>query len=953
VDVDKNTDRSLESDPRWSTVSGDGTEKATIVEPAELTVQARNAYGNPLNRGGDDFAVRVKDTNGKDVDTSLTDNGDGTYSANYQPKEVGTHELGVTLDGINLRGTPIDVDVTQGADPSKTVAFGPGLDTAYVGVPAAFVVQAKDKFWNNVKGGGDKVDAHLNAPDGKAVPIKVTDNKNGTYNCEFTPQVAGPHKLNVTLEGTSISEFPRVVQVKQSTDPSKTTLEGAGITNATTTEPAVFTIRSKDNTGTPLKVGGDDYYVKITPPQGGRPVLASVRDNEDGTYTVTYQPTIPGKHLVDVSLNGQAVGGGTKEVAVEQIADPSRSVAYGPGFDEASTGNPAVFIVQAKDKNSNNLSKGGDKVDASLRGPSGDAPIDIKDNGNGTYTITATPKVQGLHTLDIKLNGKPISNSSTAIPVKQDVSASQSTVSGPGLEHAKTGEPAEFTIQARDSSGAPVVRGGDKFTVKVGNPEGMPVETKVKDNKDGTYTVTYTPYAPGNHKVEVALLSKSVGKSPYSVPVTAGQAGVMGHYEMEVWRELNKARMNPRLYADYIKDLLPSYDNNTGALNVPNSDYVRSTKEGKKGALEAIRFLETSTSINPLKISEPFSNSARDLVADVGPKGLIGNTMSDGTDPATRLNRYGRWKNKVGEVLSYGAYSPRDVVIGWIVDDGVGQRPNRRAIFDAEFTVVGVSSGPHAKHMTMCCACLAANYVEGDEEQRAKREVKVNYEKVTESFDKYETADKKGYMIPAGNLKAKPTQLKLHKEGRQLHVTKTIPNDDGDPLTSDYRWDIPYDFEPISVTAKIHPLTDELFLYLSKPIGTLDPNQEVQITSFTIGPNPKRPNNKMDMKNTQNNDSVLFQCFSSTCREDITVFLKGKALIIAAKRYEVGQDEEGEFTNVTTSKKTVNLPFPVTLAAFSLVKGEEEFTIKILKPTSSVAPDARIEIPIQVGHFDD
>jgi hypothetical protein len=292
-------------------------------------------------------------------------------------------------------------------------------------------------------------------------------------------------------------------------------------------------------------------------------------------------------------------------------------------------------------------------------------------------------------------------------------------------------------------------------------------------------------------------------------------------------------------------------------------------------------------------------------------------------------------------------------VIGWLIDDGVSSRPNRSAVYDPQFTVVGISSGPHAKHMTMCAAALAGNYVEGDEEQRAKREVKVNYEKVTDSFDKYETPDKKGYLIPAGNLKAKPQQLKLFKEGRQLHVVKIVPNEDGDPLTSDYRWDIPYDFEPISVTSKIHPLTDELFLYLAKPIGSLDPEQEVKITSFTIGPNPKRSNNKMDMKSNQNADAVLFQCFSSTCREDITVFLKGKSLILTAKRYEVGQDEEGEFTNITTSKRTVNLPFPVTMSAFSLVKGEEEFTIKILKPTSSVSPDATVEIPIQVGLFDD
>jgi len=188
-----------------------------------------------------------------------------------------------------------------------------------------------------------------------------------------------------------------------------------------------------------------------------------------------------------------------------------------------------------------------------------------------------------------------------------------------------------------------------------------------------------------------------------------------------------------------------------------------------------------------------------------------------------------------------------------------------------------------------------------------------------------------------------------------LHIVKTMPSDEKDaaPLVSDYRWTVPYDFEAISVVAKMHPLSNEVNLYLSKPIGTLDPDREIEITSFTMGPNLKRPNNKMDMKNSQTQEFVLFQCFASTCKEDVVVSLKGKTLIITTKRYEVGQDEEGDFTNITSAKKSVNLPFPVTLSAFSLTsQGDEGFTIKILRPTVKVESKDPIEIPIQKGEFD-
>jgi len=326
--------------------------------------------------------------------------------------------------------------------------------------------------------------------------------------------------------------------------------------------------------------------------------------------------------------------------------------------------------------------------------------------------------------------------------------------------------------------------------------------------------------------------------------------------------------------------------------------------------------------------------------------------MSDKTDPATRLNKYGRWKNKVGEILSYAAYSPRDVVIGWIIDDGQYNRPNRVSVFDGDFTVVGVASGPHAVHMRMVAAALAGNFVEGDDEARKKREIKVNIEREQLSFNRFETPDKKGYLIPVGKLQAKLENLKLFKEAKILHIERTLFTPDNEPLVSDYRYDIPYEYDPISVTAKHNPISDELYLHLAKPEGALDPTKEINITTFTMGPNLSRPNDKMDMKSSQNADFVQFQCLTSTSKEEITVLLQGQLMTLLAKREVIAQDEQGEYTTVATSKKAVKLPFPVSLSAFQLErKGDEGFTIKIMKPTSSIPPDAKIEIPIQHGFF--
>lgn len=42
-------------------------------------------------------------------------------------------------------------------------------------------------------------------------------------------------------------------------------------------------------------------------------------------------------------------------------------------------------------------------------------------------------------------------------------------------------------------------KGGDPFDVKIQGPNG-PVDAKIKDNQDGTYTVDYKPDDAGKHR---------------------------------------------------------------------------------------------------------------------------------------------------------------------------------------------------------------------------------------------------------------------------------------------------------------------------------------------------------------------------------------------------------------------------------------------------------------------
>jgi len=71
----------------------------------------------------------------------------------------------------------------------------------------------------------------------------------------------------------------------------------------------------------------------------------------------------------------------------------------------------------------------------------------------------------------------------------QRTDAAKSFAWGPGVELASTAEKAWFVIQAKDTKGNKITKGGDQFKVKIKGPNGL-VDASVVDNNNGTYQVS-------------------------------------------------------------------------------------------------------------------------------------------------------------------------------------------------------------------------------------------------------------------------------------------------------------------------------------------------------------------------------------------------------------------------------------------------------------------------------
>ena len=102
------------------------------------------------------------------------------------------------------------------------------------------------------------------------------------------------------------------------------------------------------------------------------------------------------------------------------------------------------------------------------------------------------------------------------------VSAAHCQVSGDGISMAAINQSTSFTIVACNASGIRFEEGGAVFTVTARfSGLGARVRTKIEDNHDGSYTVTYKPTTAGRCAINVMHGGIAVAGSPFACTVSA------------------------------------------------------------------------------------------------------------------------------------------------------------------------------------------------------------------------------------------------------------------------------------------------------------------------------------------------------------------------------------------------------------------------------------------------
>ncbi|GFN93495.1 filamin-a-like [Plakobranchus ocellatus] len=473
---------------------GPGLEKNGVVTNkwAEFTVDTRSAGGKaPLH-------ISCMDVDYNPVEVQVKDNGNGTYACKYMPKKNVKHTVTITYGGVMIPKAPFRVYVSEPSNPSKVKVYGPGVEKGVkTFTPTHFIVDCKQA------GPGD-VAVGLTDEKGMDVPVKTTDNQDGTFTVEYEPKTPGKYTVLVLFANKEVPQSPIKVQVEPSIDVSKVKVVGLEPTQPIG-EPREIGIISR---GLPKA----ETKVKVVSPTN-QVLDVPTTPTGDGAKA-TFALLEPGPHRVEVSYAGVPVP--DSPFRVDAVQGPPKVKAYGPGLKGGEATKPAVFTIDTREEKS----PGG--LGLSVEGPA-ESPIQCKDNKDGTCEVSYVPPMPGPYNINVTYGDRPIPGSpfkANVVPGKPGLDVSGIKAYGPGLDPAGVylDCPNEFTVDARSVS--PNAQG--KVRAIVTSPSGQKNDTLVKNNGDGTYNVLYTPLEQGPQKIDVTYEDLPIPQSPLTVNAKPG-----------------------------------------------------------------------------------------------------------------------------------------------------------------------------------------------------------------------------------------------------------------------------------------------------------------------------------------------------------------------------------------------------------------------------------------------
>ena len=304
--------------------------------------------------------------------------------------------------------------------------------------------------------------------------------------------------------------------------------------------------------------------------------------------------------------------------------------------------------------------------------------------------------------------------------------------------------------------------------------------------------------------------------------------------------EINKIRTDPKSYAVFLSKLMKNYDHKTKCLILGKSELEIS--EGYEALEEAYQYLMQKESSHALNFKNGLQKSAEDLVSLlVVNEGIENGNSYIFNNIDSRLNKYGVPIGELHEIIDYGSWNPKFVVLNFIICDKDLERKEREIIFSSNVKSFGVYSNilPSASIVTVLN--FSGDYFEkGD---KVPKSVYYKYEHLFKRKLTYGNCD------IARNISDERNQIKQQYD-QQNDIQEY--QDNQEQLNQEYYNTLQNNFEDMCVEQQNTQIINQAFIpnyqyYQPQQQNVYDNKQPF----ISINNNPSLTNNQMNQM-TQN-----------------------------------------------------------------------------------------------------